>query len=94
MTESQPFLTQTASRTTLAVGPEGSCNSRFVAIRPTVCPLALTAWYTMRLTEIGEDKETPVFGDLGHEIRDYEARDKSRSEVWLRYFANDLVGLS
>ena len=52
----------------------------------------ITAWYTMRLTEIGADKETPVFGDLGQAIRDYEARDKTRTEVWLRHFANDVVG--
>ena len=52
----------------------------------------ITAWYTMRLTEIGADKETPVVGDLGQAIRDYEARDKTRTEVWLRRFANDAVG--
>ena len=52
----------------------------------------ITAWYTMRLTEIGADKETPVFSDLGQAIRDYEARDKTRTEVWLRHFANDVVG--
>lgn len=52
----------------------------------------ITAWYTMRLTEIGADKETPVSGDLGQAIRDYEARDKTRTEVWLRHFANDAVG--
>lgn len=52
----------------------------------------ITAWYTMRLTEIGADKETPVFGDLGQAIRDFEARDKSQTEVWLRRFANDVVG--
>jgi len=52
----------------------------------------ITAWYTIRLTEIGADKETPVFGDLGQAIRDYEARDKTRTEVWLRHFANDVVG--
>jgi len=52
----------------------------------------ITAWYTMRLTEIGADKETPDFGDLGPAIRDYEARDKARTEVWLRHFANDGVG--
>jgi len=52
----------------------------------------ITAWYTMRLTEIGADKESPVFGDLGQAIRDYEARDKTRAEVWLRHFANDVMG--
>ena len=54
----------------------------------------ITAWYTMRLTEIGENKENPVFGDLQHAIRDYEERDKSRADVWLRHFANDLVAQS
>jgi 2,4-dienoyl-CoA reductase-like NADH-dependent reductase (Old Yellow Enzyme family) len=52
----------------------------------------ITAWYTMRLSEIGADKETPVFSDLGQAIRDYEARNKSRTEVWLRHFANDVAG--
>ena len=52
----------------------------------------ITVWYTMRLTEIGADKETSVFGDLGQAIRDYEARNKSRTTVWLRHFANDVVG--
>jgi len=51
----------------------------------------ITAWYTMRLTEIGSDKETQVFSDLGQAICDYEARDKTRTEVWLRHFANDVV---
>ncbi len=48
----------------------------------------ITAWYTMRLTDIGADKETPDVGELGQAIRDYEARDKARTEVWLRHFPN------
>lgn len=52
----------------------------------------ITAWYTMRLTEIGADRETPVFGDLGQAIGDYEARDKTRTEVWMRHFAVDPAG--
>jgi 2,4-dienoyl-CoA reductase-like NADH-dependent reductase (Old Yellow Enzyme family) len=51
----------------------------------------ITAWYTMRLTEIGADEETPVFGDLGQAIRDYEARDETRTVIWLRHFANNAV---
>ena len=47
----------------------------------------ITAWYTMRLTEIGEDRETPGFGALEPAMRDYEDRDQSRTEVWLRHFA-------
>lgn len=52
----------------------------------------ITAWYTMRLTEIGADKETPDINDLGQAIHDYETRDKTRTKVWLSYFANDAVG--
>lgn len=52
----------------------------------------VTAWHTMRLTEIGADIETQDFSDLGQAIQDYEARDKTRTEVWLRHFANDGVG--
>jgi 2,4-dienoyl-CoA reductase-like NADH-dependent reductase (Old Yellow Enzyme family) len=52
----------------------------------------ITAWYTMRLTEIGADKETQDFSDLGQAIGEYEARDKTRTEVWLRHFANDGAG--
>ncbi|MGC1498019.1 MAG: NADH:flavin oxidoreductase/NADH oxidase family protein, partial [Sulfitobacter sp.] len=35
----------------------------------------ITAWYTMRLTEIGEDKDAQGFGDLAQAISDYEERD-------------------
>jgi len=52
----------------------------------------ITAWYTMRLTEIGAGKEGQDFGDLGQAIRDYEARDKARTDVWLRHFTDDRVG--
>lgn len=49
----------------------------------------ITAWYTMRLTEIGADRETPDVSDLGQAIRDYDARDEIRTQLWLRHFAND-----
>ena len=52
----------------------------------------ITAWYTMRLAEIDADKKTPDVGDLRQFIRDYETRDKARTEVWLRHFADDAVG--
>ncbi len=51
----------------------------------------ITAWYTMRLTEIGADTETPDVSDLGQAIDEYELRDKARTDVWLRYFSNDAV---
>ena len=47
----------------------------------------ITAWYTMRLTDIGADRETPAFGDLGQAVRDYAARDEARTNVWLRHFS-------
>jgi len=54
----------------------------------------ITAWYTMRLTQIGADEETQEFSDLRQSIEGYEARDKSRTEIWLRHFANDGTGQS
>ena len=51
----------------------------------------ITAWYTMRLTEIGSDQETPNLGDLEEAIRDYDARDKSRTEIWLGHFVDNVV---
>lgn len=47
----------------------------------------ITAWYTMRLTRIGEDRETMDPGDLDEAIRIYEARDRERTKTWLRHFA-------
>ena len=52
----------------------------------------ITAWYTMRLTEIGADKETSVFGELGSAIEDYEVRDRTRTERWLSYFSKSDAG--
>lgn len=48
----------------------------------------ITAWYTMRLTEIGADRETPGAGSLEQAIENYEARDKARTEIWLGHFAS------
>ena len=49
----------------------------------------ITAWYTMRLAEIGADKETRASGDLEQAVRAYTARDKSRTEVWLGHFQKE-----
>jgi 2,4-dienoyl-CoA reductase-like NADH-dependent reductase (Old Yellow Enzyme family) len=46
----------------------------------------ITAWYTMRLTEIGADKETNEVGDLSQAILEYEVRDAKRTEIWSRHF--------
>lgn len=52
----------------------------------------ITAWYTMRLTELGADRGTPDFGDFGQAIRDYEARNRARAQIWLRHFAELRTG--
>ncbi|WP_218918105.1 hypothetical protein [Falsihalocynthiibacter arcticus] len=58
--------------------------------RFTVAPEGgITAWYTMRLTEIATDKETDEVGDLEKAIDDYEARDRVRTEIWTRHFNRD-----
>ena len=49
----------------------------------------VTAWYTMRLTEIGADKDMSDASGLGQAIQDYEARDEARTEIWRRHFSND-----
>lgn len=46
----------------------------------------ITAWYTMRLTKIGADKETDDVGDLEQAIVEYEARYDIRTEIWSRHF--------
>ncbi len=48
----------------------------------------ITAWYTMRLTEIGQDRETSEIGDLNQALRDYETRDAERSDIWSRHFGH------
>lgn len=42
----------------------------------------ITAWYTMRLTELGEDREHPDEADLEDVIRSYEDRDRTRIALW------------
>ena len=51
----------------------------------------ITAWYTMRLTEIGADKETDDVGDLDQTISAYETRDSIRTEIWSGHFGSSAV---
>ena len=53
-------------------------------VRPP--PGGVTAWYTMRLTEIGEDRETDAVADLEDAIASYEARDDARVASWTERF--------
>ena len=47
----------------------------------------ITAWYTMRLTELGEDREGP-HGDMTDAVATYEARDVERTGRWNERFAS------
>ena len=49
----------------------------------------ITAWYTMRLTDLAEDKETDNNLDLKQTISDYESRDAKKSEIWNKHFFTD-----
>lgn len=46
----------------------------------------VTAWYTMRLTRLGEDRDTESYGSLEEALADYEARDRARTATWRRHF--------
>ena len=46
----------------------------------------ITAWYTMRLTQIGEDRESSDIPDLAQAIRQYEQRDRNRVGLWADEF--------
>lgn len=48
----------------------------------------ITAWYTMRLTDIAADMDTDEVGDLAHAIGEYEVRDAKRTEIWSRHFGS------
>ncbi|MEM7748509.1 MAG: NADH:flavin oxidoreductase/NADH oxidase family protein [Pseudomonadota bacterium] len=46
----------------------------------------VTAWYTMQLTEIGEDREQPDETRLKEAIDQYDERDRHRTEQWKAHF--------
>ena len=46
----------------------------------------VTAWYTMRLTHLGEDREVTEFRDLNEAIEVYDRRDAQRAEIWKQHF--------
>lgn len=46
----------------------------------------ITAWYTMRLTDLATDKETDGITDLSQAVREYDMRDAKRTEIWSRHF--------
>ncbi|MEO1112163.1 MAG: oxidoreductase [Pseudomonadota bacterium] len=48
---------------------------------------AVTAWYTMRLTALGEDAEAAFDMTALEALKLYEARDAQRSEGWRAHFS-------
>ena len=48
----------------------------------------VTAWYTMRLTQIGQDRDSEDLPSLDATIKLYEDRDKERVYVWNEHFKN------
>jgi 2,4-dienoyl-CoA reductase-like NADH-dependent reductase (Old Yellow Enzyme family) len=52
----------------------------------------ITAWYTMRLTEIGADKERLSSNDLREAMHEDDVRDQVRTKIWLRHFTKDAEG--
>lgn len=50
-------------------------------------PGGMTAWYTMRLIAIAEDREDQFDMDLPSAIKVYEERDEQRCLKWLQKFA-------
>ena len=49
----------------------------------------ITAWYTMKMSEIGGHEKTSISNDLRQSIQDYEERDAIRTNVWLQHFSGD-----
>jgi 2,4-dienoyl-CoA reductase-like NADH-dependent reductase (Old Yellow Enzyme family) len=54
----------------------------------SVIPGGITAWYTMRLTALSEDRENAFKLDLPSAIRIYEERDAQRCIKWQEKFSH------
>ena len=52
-------------------------------------PGGITAWYTMRLTALGEDQEDSFTLDLPSAIQIYEERDAQRCLAWQKKFSDE-----
>lgn len=46
----------------------------------------VTAWFTMRLTDIGQDRNLTDARGLESAIKDYEERDRSRVSIWNAHY--------
>lgn len=50
----------------------------------TLPPGGVTAWFTMRMTDLGKDREGQEEREIGEALAEYEERDKLRVPVWKR----------
>lgn len=66
---------------------EGGGDPEFPRFESTV-PGGVTAWYTMRLTALGMDRESVFEMDLASAIREYEQRDAQRCFRWQKKFSH------
>lgn len=49
---------------------------------------AVTAWYTMKLTQLGQDREGEELPDLETIVEIYNQRDRERDKIWNEHFQN------
>jgi len=54
-------------------------------------PGGMTAWYSMRLTDLGEDCEDARHQDLDTAIQEYETRDAARVHLWNETYSSALT---
>ncbi|WP_037254725.1 oxidoreductase [Roseobacter sp. SK209-2-6] len=50
----------------------------------TLPPGGMTAWFTMRMTDLGEEREGQVDREIGEALAEYEIRDAQRVGIWRR----------
>lgn len=50
-------------------------------------PGGMTAWFTLRMTDLGEDQDGLQDRSLADAIAQYEARDEHRSTLWKEWFS-------
>lgn len=53
----------------------------------TTLPGAVTAWYTLRLTALAEEREATFDMDLPTALKTYETRDAERCHIWSKRFS-------
>ncbi|SPF78785.1 NADH oxidase [Aliiroseovarius pelagivivens] len=68
--------------TTWQAGGDDPSFPRFDALPPG----GMTAWFTMRMLDLGLDREAKVHRDLLAAINEYESRDDQRIKLWRERF--------